>query len=136
MLSTSNSNYFAIGPYRPNMRCVRKGRINHQRTMIYLQKTGDFWGTMEEGVYEESDDVYYEAMEAGTAEESVRILKDGAPREFFVSHILETYQVIEDMVERLRIVSRQIDRPLPIIMSPPMPRPPRLPDPTRPYNHQ
>jgi hypothetical protein len=29
MLSTSNPNYFAIGPYRPNMRCVRKGKENH-----------------------------------------------------------------------------------------------------------
>ena len=58
-----------------------------ERTLNYIKKHGQHWGSLENHHHLSSADTYMEAMIVSTAQEVRSIIQQNAPQDYFKSHI-------------------------------------------------
>jgi Geminivirus Rep catalytic domain len=78
--------YFDIGPYHPNIRVVKKSELDHIKTLRYIKKHGEYWGTLQECDHLGSDDIYSLAPFRRSLTKAQELLISHAPRDYFVPH--------------------------------------------------
>ena len=72
--------------FHPNIRVVGQTRVDHNRTLRYIAKSGYVFGTLREHDFLSKNDVYSHAVFRGSLIKAQELVVSHATRDYFVSH--------------------------------------------------